>query len=410
MAEVLQVPDVAVDVGDNSAATSLISEAAVADGQDLKLLDDSDAQGTSEEVSSLLPGAKAAAVISANAEGQHTPWFAWPLLFASLVAFSSAAVVFASIPDVPTFTLAAWRLQLTTCLLSPAAIYQYMQLSTADRKRLLRNILLVLASGAFLGVHFSFWVWAIHHTSLTHALLFSSAAPLLIAIGTLIMRKPISTGEILGTCLGMVGVLALTQANKVDRQVTLAGDFSAFLTAVFFCGYIIIGAHLRKWLPIFLYATPVTGFAALLLSIAALVVGEATFSGSGNTGLFGWMTDKAYLPKILYLAVVPGIVGHTGFNALLKWMPALLITLALTVEPLIGTFIGWSVGLAQIPGVWTYSGGAVLLVSTCIVVVAGDRRQQAAAAKESSCMSQKVFFEDASDHCNFTTDIELAGK
>ena len=38
---------------------------------------------------------------------------------------------------------------------------------------------------------------AIHHTSLTHALLFSSAAPLLIAIGTLILRKPISIGKLL---------------------------------------------------------------------------------------------------------------------------------------------------------------------------------------------------------------------
>ncbi len=130
MAEALHVPDVAVDIGDNSAATSLISEAAVPKGQDLKPLDDSDVQDTSEEVSSLLPGVKAAAVTSASAKGRHTPWFAWPLLFASLVAVSSAAVVFASIPDVPTFTLAAWRLQLTTCLLSPAAIYQYLQLST----------------------------------------------------------------------------------------------------------------------------------------------------------------------------------------------------------------------------------------------------------------------------------------
>lgn len=131
MAEVLHVPDVVVDVGDNSAATGLISQAAAPNGQDLKALDDSDVQDTSEEFSSLLPGVKAAAVkASASAEGRHTPWFAWPLLFASLVAVSSAAVVFASIPDVPTFTLAAWRLQLTTCLLSPAAIYQYLQLST----------------------------------------------------------------------------------------------------------------------------------------------------------------------------------------------------------------------------------------------------------------------------------------
>ena len=134
MAELLHVPDVVVDVGDNTAATNLISEAAVRNGQDLKSLDDTDVQDTSEEISSLLSGVKAAAVTAAaSAEGRHTPWFGWPLLFASLVAVSSAAVVFASIPDVPTFTLAAWRLQLTTCLLSPAAIYQYLQLSTGTQ-------------------------------------------------------------------------------------------------------------------------------------------------------------------------------------------------------------------------------------------------------------------------------------
>lgn len=193
-------------------------------------------------------------------------------------------------------------------------------------------------------------------------------------------------------------------------QVTLAGDFSGFLTAVFFCGYIIIGSHLRKWLPIFLYATPVTGFAALLLSVAALTVGEVHLLGAGNQGLFGWILDKKYLPKILYLAVVPGIIGHTGFNAVLKWLPALLVTLALTAEPLIGTFMGWAVHLAQVPGLWTYSGGAVLLTSTAIVVIASDRRQQAAATAAfgtTDSRSTKVFQFDESDSAR---DIELAEK
>lgn len=61
---------------------------------------------------------------------KHVPWFAWALLAASLVAVASAAVVFASIKDVPTFALAAWRLQLTTVLLSPAAFFQYSKLSS----------------------------------------------------------------------------------------------------------------------------------------------------------------------------------------------------------------------------------------------------------------------------------------
>ena len=39
------------------------------------------------------------------------------------------------------------------------AYLKQMLQPAADKKRLLRDILLVLASGAFLGVHFSFWVW-----------------------------------------------------------------------------------------------------------------------------------------------------------------------------------------------------------------------------------------------------------
>lgn len=346
------------------------------------------------------------------------PLFAWSLLGASLLAVSSAAVVFASVPDVPTFTLAAWRLQLTALLLTPAAIYQYRQLTTDDKRRLLKDSLLVLASGGFLALHFACWVWSIHHTSLTHALLYGSTAPVLIAVGTLMIRKPISTGEILGTVLGLVGIVLLIRANKVDQQVTLAGDFAGFLTAVFFCGYIVIGAHLRRWLPIFLYATPVTGFAALLLSMAAFSFEQGQWFGSGgeaaqrrHQGVFGWLMDKSYLPKILYLAAVPGIIGHTGFNAVLKWMPPLLVTLALTAEPVIGTFMGWAVHLVHVPGVWTYSGGAVLLLSTAIVVIAGDRREQAAAAahvQQTANESPKMSSDFATDCLDSARDVELA--
>ena len=81
-----------------------------------------------EELASLLHAEVADPVKPSTSRDRHVPWFAWPLLVASLIAFSSAAVVFASIPDVPTCTLAAWRLQLTTFLLTPAAVYQFLHL------------------------------------------------------------------------------------------------------------------------------------------------------------------------------------------------------------------------------------------------------------------------------------------
>ena len=41
-----------------------------------------------------------------------------------------------------------------------------------------------------------------------------------------------------------------------------------------------------------------------------------------------------------YLAIVPGIVGHAGFNTVLKYLSPLVITLSTTTEPLIGACIG----------------------------------------------------------------------
>lgn len=55
--------------------------------------------------------------------------------------------------------------------------------------------LLMLASGGSLAFHFALWVWGILHTSLTHALLFVSITPVLIAASMWLLRQPISAGQ-----------------------------------------------------------------------------------------------------------------------------------------------------------------------------------------------------------------------
>lgn len=83
--------------------------------------------GADNESSVLLPVQGALHPESMDAT-RRIPWFAWPLLLASLASVSSAGVIFASLPEVPTFTLAAWRLQTTGFLLVPGAIYQYVNI------------------------------------------------------------------------------------------------------------------------------------------------------------------------------------------------------------------------------------------------------------------------------------------
>lgn len=83
--------------------------------------------GAENETSVLLPVQGEMQPESRHAT-RRIPWFAWPLLFASLASVSSAGVIFASLPEVPTFTLASWRLQTTGFLLVPGAIYQYINI------------------------------------------------------------------------------------------------------------------------------------------------------------------------------------------------------------------------------------------------------------------------------------------
>ena len=110
------------------------------------------------------------------------------------------------------------------------------------------------------------------------------------------------------------------------------------------------------------------------LTVAGLLSG-ASILAPGNAGIVGWL-ESPHAPTVIYLGVVPGILGHTGLNTLLKYLHPLLLTLSLAIEPPVGSVIGWMSGLAQPPGVFTWIGGSILLASTVIVVAAGHRREQ----------------------------------
>ena len=137
---------------------------------------------------------------------------------------------------------------------------------------------------------------------------------------------------------------------------------------------------------------PVTGTGALVLTFVAVPFEHAHLFVMGRAGIFGWL-DAHYLPRVAYLAIMPGIVGelprsalllstgactaqglhqahtlcssvcdqlsqgaflvaagHTGFNYLVKYVHPLIISLVLTLEPLVGSMLGWARGVAPLPG------------------------------------------------------------
>jgi drug/metabolite transporter (DMT)-like permease len=238
-----------------------------------------------------------------------------------------------------------------------------------------KTILIITASGSALALHFGAWVASLDATSLTHSLLFVTAHPLIIIVGMGVLaaffvghRQP-NRLEILGAFVGFSGA-AITLLDQGHQQgghtVTIWGDALAFFGAIFVVGYIISGRVLREWMPIFLYAFPVTLLASLLLLPASWAL-EPDFS---SLGVLGW-TDAEYFPWFLALALIAGLLGHTGLNTCLRYISPLVISTSVTLEPLLGSLIGWAFFDSGVPGQWTWVGGPILVVGVLLVIYGG---------------------------------------
>ena len=290
------------------------------------------------------------------------PAHVWLVLGVAICGVSSAGAIFTHVDDIPPLLRASWRLQLTALILAPLALWQLNSIDAEVKSKLFdkSTVKIIVASGAFLALHFGFWVTSLDYTSLTHSLLFVTAHPLVILIGMfMFVRKP-NGMELLGGLAAFTGAaISMLDTGDVqgDRSVTFFGDQLAFLGAVFVVGYFVCGRILREWMPLFLYVFPVTLLGGLLLIPASMLL-EADYSQYGAFGYIGHET----LVWFVLLAFIAGILGHTGLNYCLKYVSPLLISISVTLEPVLGSIIGWMFFSTGVPGMWTWIGGPIMML------------------------------------------------
>tara|TARA_Y100000766_G_scaffold26348_1_gene18183 strand:- start:2381 stop:3313 length:933 start_codon:yes stop_codon:yes gene_type:complete len=299
----------------------------------------------------------------------------WVLLTFSIISISSAGAVFQLMDDVPPLLRASWRFQLTTLMMAPLCFIQYRD--ARQDQTFMSNLMsqetryILFGSGISLGLHMGAWVWSLDNTSLTHSLLFVTIHPLIIVFGALLLRKYVPRQQVFGASIGFLGGGIALLGISAETDVTLLGDIAAIIGAVAVVGYLVAGRKLRQWMPLFVYTVPVTGIAAILLGIMSLMIEGSTFSMSQeDISIFGWISSS-WIFYVLFLAAFPGIVGHAGISAVLRWFPPIIVSVAYLFEPLIGSIIGWLLGTTGIPSLWTWVGAIVLIIGT-VLVIKGD--------------------------------------
>ena len=323
------------------------------------------------------------------------PLWAWAQLAAAVLAISTAGVAFDRLPEVPPLRLASWRMQATSAVLLVGARREWRAADAPARAFALRRDTLaqLAVSGMCLGAHFGLWVAGLQSTSLSHSLLLVSCTPLFLAFGASALGFAVSRGELAGAALGVAGVALVAfdtrRASNLER-VTWQGDVLSLGAAVAIIGYMHIGAELRQTMPLFLYAFPVTATSAAFLSFAAVVVGEPTSSEAWLLDVFGWALASPpsrllrRFAVVSYLALGPGLIGHTGYNAVLRHVTPLVVSTALTLEPALGSALGYFLGVADAPGAQTLLGGAAVVCAVATVIAASARRHEDAGRRSAS--------------------------
>ena len=307
-------------------------------------------------------------------DGKEPPAAAWLILSVAVIAVSSAGIVLQQMSEVPPILRASWRMQGTALILLPGFLYQLSRNSDFELNR--NDAQLILASSLFLAVHFGSWVWSLDNTSLVHSLLFVNTHPLVVVAVMPFLGEVVRRGHIRGVALGFGGATISLMDLGDGGQVSLVGDFAAFVGAVTVVGYILVGRQLRskRGMPIFIYAFPVTLAAGIWLSFATVLFEGTSFSSVEPSGsLFGW-SDPIWIVWIAYLSLGPGLCGHTGVNTVLRWISPIVVSIAMLMEPVFGAIIGWLWTDEVVLGLPTVLGG-LMMMAGAITVTLQERGQ-----------------------------------
>jgi drug/metabolite transporter (DMT)-like permease len=268
--------------------------------------------------------------------------------------------------------IAIWRLGFSLIIIAIALVVtgSWRQWRRLDRS----GSMLAVGAGTMLALHFWTWNASIAFTTVAASVVLVNTQPALVALLSAgWLREPPTRRQWTGIAVAMAGafVVALpdmTSATNASTGRALFGDGLALAGAAAAACYFVAGRKLRSTLDLWPYVAVVYGTCFVVLIVfAALVHAPVMHQPPRELAIF------------FGLAIGPMLLGHTGLNWALKYLPAYVVNLTLLGEPVGATVLAAILpGIRELPGVATLVGGALILAG--IYVTARAARAALAAA------------------------------
>ncbi|MDI3533932.1 MAG: hypothetical protein PWQ82_297 [Thermosediminibacterales bacterium] len=219
-----------------------------------------------------------------------------------------------------------------------------------------KNIKKFLLYGFIAAMHFLFYIWSLFYTSIAHSLSIVYTAPIFVTLfAWFFLKEPIKVYKFVGIVVVVMGIAILTGFEPEINVKSFIGDFMALISAVCFGLYSVAGRMERENYPLLKYAF------WLYLSASAFL-----FPFALNT--IELSAVRSSILPILLLALLPTTLGHTLYNASLRYTHPTYANLISTQEVTGGIILGYFV-LGQIPSINSIIGCIIMLIGLAIVLL-----------------------------------------
>lgn len=256
--------------------------------------------------------------------------------------------------------IAAWRLCFSLVIVAAALL---LTGEWRDWRRLtFRDAALASAAGLALALHFWAWNASVHLTTIAASVTLVSMQPaFIVGISAIFLKEAPTRRQLAGILLAIAGALVIAapswgESGGAAGKGALLGNILAVSGAFTAAIYYSIGRSLRGRYGLWSYVGLAYSACAAVLVVIAL------------------LTDRPLAPQppreiaiFAALALGPMLLGHTGMNWALKYLPAYVVNLVVLGEPVGATLLGALIpGIAQIPSAVTLIGGAIVLTGVAI--------------------------------------------
>lgn len=252
----------------------------------------------------------------------------------------------------PEFSLvvAAMRLMMASLVLLPT--WWRFQ----PRAHAAGTLLLSAGAGVLLAIHFATWITSLSYTSIAASTTLVTTNPVWVALlAWLWLGERPSPSVVLGIGITLVGGAIIGWEPDAIGDNPLLGNGLALVGAWTFSLYFLLGQQVQqRGLSVGQHSAIAFTTAALVLLPLPLLVGTP-YRGY-PLAVYGW---------IAMMALVPQLMGYTALNWAVRHLSATLVTLAILMEPVGASLLGYAV-FGEVPGIRVLIGAVVVLCGAAI--------------------------------------------